>query len=143
MATETEAKNKPNSSSNVFYLLFMYYRLITKRKGNMHQIVKGYGWNDGKGWMSFRYTTWGQSPRSFCVVNDSNRIIIHNEGADSDPGIIPPHWTHDSPINTFIPEASGLMLSWCNIVYKFLKRRRMPRGCETVWSQDSKVKKID
>ncbi|MEG9884593.1 MAG: MvaI/BcnI family restriction endonuclease [Hyphomicrobiales bacterium] len=73
------------------------FHLTPQPKGNMQRVVRGYGWDDGKGRISFRHTIWGQSPRGFRVVNDSGRIIVRNEGADSDPDIVPPYWTHDSP----------------------------------------------
>lgn len=78
------------------------FHLTPQPQGNMHQVVRGYGWDDGKGRTSFRHTIWGTSPRGFRVVNDSNRIIVRNEGENADPDIVPPYWTHDSLINAFI-----------------------------------------
>lgn len=68
-------------------------------KGNMHSVVRGYGWDDGKGRISFRHTIWGTSPRGFRVVNEANRIIVRNDNDDGD--IVPPYWTHDTLINAF------------------------------------------
>ena len=78
------------------------FHLTPQPKGNMHEVVRGYGWLDAQGRTSFRHTVWGTSPRGFCVVNDSSRIIVRNEGPDADPGIISPYWTHDSLVNAFV-----------------------------------------
>ena len=77
------------------------FHLTPQPKGNMHQVVRGYGWPDAQGRTSFRHTIWGQSSRGFRVVNDANRIIVRNEGENADPDIVPPYWTHDSLINAF------------------------------------------
>ena len=68
--------------------------------GNMHSVVRGFGWPDDKGRTSFRHTIWGTSPRGFRVVNEANRIIVRNEHDDRD--IVPPYWTHDALINAFV-----------------------------------------
>lgn len=77
------------------------FHLTPQPRGNMHQVVRGYGWDDGKGRISFRHTIWGESPRGFKIVDDANRLIVRNIGPDSDPDIIPPYWTHDSLLNAF------------------------------------------
>lgn len=77
------------------------FHLTPEPRGNMRQVVRGYGWPDGKGHISFRHTIWGQSPRGFRVVNDVTRIIVRNIGTDADPDVIPPYWTHNSLINAF------------------------------------------
>ena len=78
------------------------FHLTPKPQGNMHQVVRGYGWPDKKGRISFRHTIWGQSSRGFRVVNDANRIVVRNESDDVDPSVASPYWTHDSLINAFI-----------------------------------------
>lgn len=64
--------------------------------------MRGYGWLDAQGRISFRHTIWGQSPGGFRVINDANRIIVRHEGENADPNIVPPYWTHDSLINAFV-----------------------------------------
>ncbi|MDP6190726.1 MAG: MvaI/BcnI family restriction endonuclease, partial [Gammaproteobacteria bacterium] len=78
------------------------FHLTPKPKGNMHQVVRGYGWPDSQGRTSFRHTIWGTSPRGFRVVNDVNRVTVRNDFENADSDIIPPYWTHDSLINAFV-----------------------------------------
>ena len=78
------------------------FHLTPQPKGNMHNVVRGYGWPDTRGRTSFRHTIWGKSPRGFYVVNEANQIIVRNEAQGIHPDIIPPCWTHDSLINAFI-----------------------------------------
>jgi hypothetical protein len=78
------------------------FHLTPEPKGNMHQVVRGYGWPDAQGRTSFRHTIWGRSPRGFQVVNDVNRIVVLNTAGNLHPDIIPPFWTHDSLINSFV-----------------------------------------
>ena len=86
------------------------FHLEAEPKGNMHQIVRGYGWPDAHGRISFRHTIWGSSPRGFRVANDSGRIIVRNEGPNSDPDIVPPFWTHDSLISAFVYKLRRLVV---------------------------------
>jgi hypothetical protein len=78
------------------------FHLTPQPQGNMHHMVRGYGWPDAQGRTSFRHTIWGRSPRGFEIVDDANRLIVRNVGPDSDPDIVPPYWTHDSLINAFV-----------------------------------------
>lgn len=78
------------------------FHLTPQPKGNMHNVVRSYGWPDAQGRISFRHTIWGSSPRGFRIVDDSNRLIVRNDGPNNDPNVEPPYWTHDSLINAFV-----------------------------------------
>ncbi|MEQ1689264.1 MAG: MvaI/BcnI family restriction endonuclease [Sphingopyxis sp.] len=78
------------------------FHLTPQPPGNMHQVVRGYGWPDTQGRTSFRHTIWGTSPRGFQIVDDGTNLLVHNVGANANPDIAPPYWTHDSLINAFV-----------------------------------------
>ena len=103
------ANNKDGPDTGIWELKYhggasplTLFHLTPQPPGNLHHIVRGYGWPDSKGRTSFRHTIWGESPRGFKVYNDANRIIVRNIGEHSDPDIVPPYWTHDSLINAFV-----------------------------------------
>lgn len=80
-------------------LLTLFHK-TPEPKGNMHSVVRSYGWPDAKGRTSFRHTIFGKSERGFKVVNESNRIIVRNTDVAED--VLPPYWTHDTLINAFV-----------------------------------------
>lgn len=61
-------------------------------RGIINQLVNKYGWEDGKGRISFRHTIAGCSARGFYIKNLDDRVIIRHKDEDS----IVPHWKHDT-----------------------------------------------
>ncbi|WP_409049690.1 MvaI/BcnI family restriction endonuclease [Runella sp. MFBS21] len=66
-------------------------------KGIIKEVVNDYGWADTdiQRRISFRHTISGQTKRSFCVLNETDRIIIKNTAQAE----APPYWLHNTILN--------------------------------------------
>lgn len=75
-------------------------------RGIIRTLVHDYGWDDGKGRISFRHTIGGESTRGFNVVNEIDRIVIRNNQKD---GAVP-HWTHNTILNALSSKLRRLIV---------------------------------
>jgi hypothetical protein len=69
--------------------------------GILNRVVDTYGWDNGKGQISFRHTIKKKSARGFVVYNTNNQITVAHESDET----IAPYWEHDT-----ILEAMGAKL---------------------------------
>jgi len=88
-------------------------------RGILNAVVDFFGWDDGKGRISFRHTISGSSERGFRIVNENNRISIVN---DANPTIIP-YWEH----NIILGQMAGKLRRLIVVNGKLNKKERMVR----------------
>ena len=77
-------------------------------RGILNDMVDAYGWPDNKGRISFRHTLGSESSRGFYVVNEDNRIVVHNRNKEKD--IVSPYWTRNILFNTVGAKLRRLIL---------------------------------
>lgn len=75
-------------------------------KGIIDKVVDKFGWDDGKGRISFRHTISGRSERGFFVENTRNRITVSNIWDLS----IVPYWDHNTILNAIGAKLRRLIL---------------------------------
>lgn len=74
--------------------------------GIIRLMVHEFGWDDGKGRLSFRHTIKSETERGFYVVNEADRIVIRNKYKDT----AVPHWTHNTLFNAFSAKCRRLIV---------------------------------
>ncbi len=101
-------------------------------KGIIRNLVHNYGWDDGKGRISFRHTIGGKSAKGFYIVDEVDRIVIRNEFKDAPV----PHWTHNTLFNAFASKLRRLIV----VGGKVLKnpRRVIYQEATAYWEPDIK-----
>ena len=101
-------------------------------RGIIRELVHNYGWNDGKGRISFRHTISGESARGFYIVNEEDRIVIRNKLKD---GAVP-HWTHNTLFNAFSSKLRRLIVVEGTVLKN--PRRVIYRNATAYWEPDVK-----
>ncbi len=75
-------------------------------KGIIKEVVNDYGWTDAQGRISFRHTISGQTKRGFCVLNETDRIIIKNTTQSG----ATPYWLHNTILNALSSKLRRLIV---------------------------------
>ena len=75
-------------------------------RGIIRVMVHEFGWDDGKGRISFRHTIKSETDRGFYVVNELDRIVIRNRFKDT----AIPSWTHNTLFNAFSSKCRRLIV---------------------------------
>lgn len=75
-------------------------------KGIMNKLVDAFGWENGKGQISFRHTISGKSGRGFFIDNKNNRITVSNVNDLS----IEPYWDSNIILNAIAAKLRRLIL---------------------------------
>jgi len=101
-------------------------------RGIIRELVHNYGWNDGKGRISFRHTISGESARGFYIVNEEDRIVIRNKLKD---GAVP-HWTHNTLFNAFSSKLRRLIVVEGTVLKN--PRRVIYSNATAYWEPDVK-----
>jgi len=86
-------------------LLTLFHKDPSPR-GILDKLVDRFGWDDGKGRISFRHTLSGRSERGFFVENLKNRITVSNIWDLS----IVPYWDHNTILNAIGAKLRRLIL---------------------------------
>ncbi len=101
-------------------------------QGIIRLMVHEYGWDDGKGRISFRHTIKSETERGFYVVNENDRIIIRNKFKDS----AVPHWTHNTLFNAFSSKCRRLIVVSGTVLQN--PRRVIYKTATAYWEPDIK-----
>ena len=101
-------------------------------RGVINKMVNDYGWDDGKGRISFRHTISSASPRGFYIVDEEDRIVIRNK---TTKGAVP-HWLHNTLLNALSSKLRRLIV----VDGKVLKnpRRVVYQSATAYWEPDIK-----
>jgi len=101
-------------------------------KGIINIMVDDYGWDDGKGRISFRHTIGSESIRGFYIVNEEDKIIIKNRIKEA----AVPYWAHNTLFNAFASKCRRLIV----VKGKMLKNPRRVIFQEAIayWEPDVK-----
>ena len=75
-------------------------------RGIINTVVNAYGWKDSQGRVSFRHTISGLTPRGFCIVNENDRIVVHNDLAKCES----PFWSHNTLFNALSSKLRRLIV---------------------------------
>ncbi|MGC6485557.1 MAG: MvaI/BcnI family restriction endonuclease [Candidatus Puniceispirillales bacterium] len=79
-------------------------------KGNLHKIVRGFGWEDNNGYTSFRHTIRGgnvSTGRGFYITNENAQINVKNvETGDK----VLAYWPHDILMTRFASKFRRLVV---------------------------------
>lgn len=99
-------------------------------RGIINDVVDKFGWDDGKGRISFRHTISGNSPRGFIVESVDNKITVSNI---KDLSTIP-YWEHNTILNSIGAKLRRLILVH-GIVNK-QKRKVVYNNAVAYWDLD-------
>ena len=75
-------------------------------RGIIRSLVHAFGWDDGKGRISFRHTIGGETARGFYIANEEDRIVVRNKFKDT----AVPHWTHNTLFNALASKLRRLIV---------------------------------
>lgn len=75
-------------------------------RGIVDRMVDTFGWDNGRGQISFRHTIKGASARGFYVENNDNKITVINQ---KDPSV-KPYWDNNIILNAIAAKLRRLIL---------------------------------